>query len=169
MTYIYLDKTIGQRIGNWGGTFSATHYTCYLICNNRSISIKQAEATIAQLQAYKKYIWDNIETLPHPQCGYDIRELNQLIDAVESAIVAAVKQKQATEIIYVFTDDAGYPTLFSRELGSRKRFPVASISELKQHPEWITNSLPVGWLIRLREGVYGRNSETTAELVKLKD
>ncbi len=86
MTTIYLDKKVGYRLGKWGGAFSATQVACHLIINDRPISPEQAQAAIAQLQSHKKYIWDNIESLEHPQCGYDIRELNQLIEALEGAM-----------------------------------------------------------------------------------
>jgi hypothetical protein len=89
MIDIYLDKQVGYQLGKWGGAFSATQVACHLICNGKSLSPEQAQATIAQLQSHKKYIWDNIERLEHPQCGNDIRELNQLIEALENAMMVA--------------------------------------------------------------------------------
>lgn len=68
-------------------------------------------------------------------------------------------------IVHIFSDDNGYLTFTGRDPRTHERNPVASVDELAYYPDWVMANIPVGWLIRLREGVFGRNSEATADLV----
>lgn len=110
-----------------------------------------AKARISQSELMSRLIADYGEQL--------VRSLREPTFTPESGL------PEEEPIVHVFMDRwVNQPTLtYYGDI----RSPMASISELQQYPEWITQKISIAWCIRLREGVFERKSAATAELVSV--